>query len=263
MAKSKYEYVKEFETQEKCLPNCWIIVRVDGRGFTKFAEKHRFRKPNDARGLNLMNAAAKGVMKEFPEIILGFGQSDEYSFVLKKETNLYNRRVNKLLSILTSAFTAYYIVYWPKFFGADLLTTPPIFDGRVVCYPSDQNMRDYLSWRQADTHINNLYNTCFWNLVTKKKMTHQEAEEHLKGTVSSDKNELLFSEFGINYNNEPEEFKKGTVIIRGSKKKLESLNVDIIGNTFWEDHRDLLNSNPPEESNKKKEPENVPPAPTS
>lgn len=45
-------------------------------------------------------------------------------------------------------------------------------------------------------------------------MTHTEAEEHLKGTVSSDKNEILWSKFGINYNNEPEMYKKGSVVFR-------------------------------------------------
>lgn len=42
----------------------------------------------------------------------------------------------------------------------------------------------------------------------------KDAEKELQGTFSSDKNELLFSRFGINYNNEPEMFKKGTVIFR-------------------------------------------------
>jgi tRNA(His) guanylyltransferase len=31
-----------------------------------------------------------------------------------------------------------------------------MFDARAVLYPSDRTLRDYLSWRQADTHINNL-----------------------------------------------------------------------------------------------------------
>lgn len=26
----------------------------------------------------------------------------------------------------------------------------PTFDGRAVCYPSERNLRDYLSWRQVD-----------------------------------------------------------------------------------------------------------------
>lgn len=32
--------------------------------------------------------------------------------------------------------------------------------------------------------------------------------------MAADKNEILFSRFGINYNNEPEIFKKGSVIFR-------------------------------------------------
>jgi tRNA(His) guanylyltransferase len=35
-----------------------------------------------------------------------------------------------------------------------------------------------------------------------------------QGTVSSDKNEILFKRFGINYNNEKEIYKKGSVVFR-------------------------------------------------
>lgn len=35
-----------------------------------------------------------------------------------------------------------------------------------------------------------------------------------QGTLAKDKNEILFSRFGINYNNEPEMYKKGSVIFR-------------------------------------------------
>lgn len=33
MAKSKFEYVRDFEADDTCLPNCWIVVRLDGRNF--------------------------------------------------------------------------------------------------------------------------------------------------------------------------------------------------------------------------------------
>ena len=35
MAKSKFEYVKEFETHDTVLPNTFILVRIDGKGFSK------------------------------------------------------------------------------------------------------------------------------------------------------------------------------------------------------------------------------------
>lgn len=45
-------------------------------------------------------------------------------------------------------------------------------------------------------------------------MDNRAAEELLAGTVSGDKNEILFSRFHINYNNEPEMYKKGSVVFR-------------------------------------------------
>ena len=42
----------------------------------------------------------------------------------------------------------------------------------------------------------------------------KEVEEELKGTLASDKNEILWGRFGINYNNEDEMFKKGSIVFR-------------------------------------------------
>lgn len=34
---ARYEYVKAFEQPDILLPNTWIVVRIDGRGFHKYA----------------------------------------------------------------------------------------------------------------------------------------------------------------------------------------------------------------------------------
>jgi tRNA(His) 5'-end guanylyltransferase len=72
-------------------------------------------------------------------------------------------------------------------------------------------------------HINNLYNTTFWALVQRGGMEPRAAEQELSGTVSADKNEILFSRFGINYNNEPEIFKKGSVLYRDVTRSMPQL----------------------------------------
>ena len=36
MACSRFEYVKDFEIPDPILKNCWAVVRIDGRGFTKY-----------------------------------------------------------------------------------------------------------------------------------------------------------------------------------------------------------------------------------
>jgi tRNA(His) guanylyltransferase len=82
----------------------------------RFSEAHKFEKPNDERALKLMDSAACAVMREYPDIILAYGESDEYrcacvyeranfaiytkrsvlsslySFLLRRSTTLYNRR---------------------------------------------------------------------------------------------------------------------------------------------------------------------------
>ncbi|KAG5945842.1 Glucose-responsive transcription factor [Claviceps monticola] len=215
MANSKFEYVRNFEQTDSLLPNTWIVVRIDGRAFTKMCAKYGFEKPNDRRALDLMNAAAKAVVTDLPESIIAYGVSDEYSFVFHKSCNLFERRASKLVSTIVSTFTANYVYSWGTYFPDTPLSFPlPTFDGRAVCYPSVQNLRDYLSWRQVDCHINNLYNTTFWLLIQLGGLDNKEAERTLAGTLAADKNEILFSRFNINYNNEPEIFKKGSVIFR-------------------------------------------------
>ncbi|KAI9837033.1 MAG: Glucose-responsive transcription factor [Sarea resinae] len=215
MANSKYEYVRNFEHSDALLPNTWIVVRIDGRGFHKLTSKYGFVKPNDRRALDLMNAAATAVVKDLPDIIIAYGVSDEFSFVFHQSCTLFERRESKLVTTIVSTFTAYYVHLWPSYFPERPLSAPlPSFDGRAVLYPSVQNLRDYLSWRQVDCHINNLYNTTFWALIQQGGLDAKEAEKELTGSYSADKNEILFSRFHINYNNEPEIYKKGSVVFR-------------------------------------------------
>lgn len=174
MANSKFEYVRNYETDDRLLPNCWIVVRVDGRNFHKFASKHKFEKPNDTRALNLMNKAALTVMEEFKDVIIAYGQSDEYSFIVRKDTGLFNRRASKIMSCINSLFSSAYVFHWPRLMDVIKLKYPPAFDSRVILYPTDGDLKDYLSWRQVDCHINNLYNTTFWNLVQRGGLTNDE-----------------------------------------------------------------------------------------
>ncbi|KAF9875791.1 tRNA guanylyltransferase [Colletotrichum karsti] len=177
--------------------------------------KYSFEKPNDKRALDLMNAAARVVVTELPDITIAYGVSDEYSFVFHKSCTLFERRASKLVSTVVSTFTANYVYLWSQHFPDSPLSPPlPSFDGRAVCYPSVSNLRDYMSWRQVDCHINNLYNTTFWSLIQLGGLDNKAAEQLLAGTVSGDKNEILFSKFKINYNNEPEIYKKGSVVFR-------------------------------------------------
>ncbi|XP_022802674.1 probable tRNA(His) guanylyltransferase [Stylophora pistillata] len=209
MAKSKYEYVRKFEQNDQCLMNCWIVIRIDGRNFHRFSDGHCFEKPNDQRALQLMNKCAETVMREFTDIVISYGQS----LLIQQTLNLKMSFIN-------------------------------VMEKKCVLFTAG--------------HINNLYNTCFWCLVKQSGLTAEKAEERLNGTVSSDKNELLFSEFNMNYNNLPQIYRKGSVLVwervcdindtareenvRKPKRQIVIDHTDIIGDTFWNEHPEILDS---------------------
>ncbi|KAI9431115.1 tRNAHis guanylyltransferase-domain-containing protein [Lactarius indigo] len=202
MAGSRWAYVRNFELPDTLLPNTFILLRIDG---------HSFHRLTTVRALELMDLAAWTVMREYPDIVLAYGESDEYSFLLRKSTKLYNRRQSKITSLLCSLFTSAYVMFWPQCFPDTRLRYAPSFDARIVLYPGAQEVRDYFSWRQADTHVNNLYNTTFWALVQQGGQTTKEAHETLSRTIS------CFRDSGINYNDLPRQFRKGSTIVKDKR----------------------------------------------
>lgn len=79
----------------------------------------------------------------------------------------------------------------------------------------------------------------------------RDATEKLSGTVSSDKHDILFLQYKINYNNELEQFKKGTVIVDTQKTydeknynpdAIQHYHVDFTKSTnFWNEHSHIFN----------------------
>ncbi|KAJ4832535.1 tRNA-His guanylyltransferase [Turnera subulata] len=252
VSKIKPEYLRSFLKSEKLMPCTWIVVRIDGCHFHRFSDVHEFEKPNDERALSLMNSCAVAILQEFEDVIFSYGVSDEYSFVLKRDCSFYQRQASDIVSVIVSFFTSSYVMKWKVFFPQKELKYPPSFDGRAVCYPSTEILRDYLSWRQVDCHINNQYNTCFWMLVKSGK-SKSEAQRTLKGTQAREKNELLAQDFGIDYNNLPIIFRQGSSVFRkhldenenrASGDKLQTNVIvehcNIIEQSFWNAHPFVL-----------------------
>lgn len=44
----------------------------------RFTKRLDFAKPNDRRAIDLMNAAAREVVRQFVDIVVAYGQSDEF-----------------------------------------------------------------------------------------------------------------------------------------------------------------------------------------
>ncbi|KAL5555840.1 hypothetical protein UlMin_038076 [Ulmus minor] len=247
IGKVEPDYIRSFQFETKLLPSTWVVIRIDGCHFHRFSEVHGFVKPNDEQALKLMNSCAVAVLEEFQDIIFSYGVSDEYSFVLKKDSQLYERQASDIVSSLVSFFSSMYIMKWKDFFPQKELKYCPSFDGRAVCYPSSKILRDYLAWRQVDCHINNQYNTCFWELVKSGK-SKSEAQNYLKCTQAPEKNELL-KQFGISdYNTLPLMFRQGSSAFWDKediiKKRVVVEHCNIIEPSFWNSHPSILNENP-------------------
>ena len=61
------------------------------------------------------------------------------------------------MTTVVSLFASMYVMQWPQYFPASMpLQYPPAFDSRVVLYPTNTNLRDYLSWRQVDCKYQSL-----------------------------------------------------------------------------------------------------------
>ncbi|KAL7230415.1 hypothetical protein ACSBR2_008825 [Camellia fascicularis] len=252
--KVKPEYIKAFQFEHKLMPSTWIVVRIDGCHFHRFSEGHEFEKPNDGQALNLMNSCAVAVLEEFQDIVFSYGVSDEYSFVLKKDSQFYQRHASGIVSVIVSFFSSMYVMKWKDFFPQKELKYRPYFDGRAVCYPSTEILQDYLAWRQVDCHINNQYNTCFWMLVKSGK-SKREAQDSLKDTQAQEKNNLLVQQFGIDYQKLPVMFRQGSSVFwdKGDeavtynngpcgklRKKVVVEHCNIIEQSFWNAHPCIL-----------------------
>ena len=83
--------VGPFFYQTLCI--CYLHMKNRWRMSFRFADKYGFEKPNDDRALQLMTCAAQTVMQSFRDVVLAYGQSDEYSFIFRRQTNIFERRL--------------------------------------------------------------------------------------------------------------------------------------------------------------------------
>ena len=70
----------------RILPQTWVIVRVDGRGFSQFTKSH-FEKPFDVEFHKLMVQTATALLQEMHGIYC-YTESDEISVLFPQKMGL-------------------------------------------------------------------------------------------------------------------------------------------------------------------------------
>ncbi len=181
-----YEYFHAL----RLVPGTWTVIRVDGRSFSRFTEG-RFDKPFDIRFRDMMIEAAGQLMEELNGMY-AYTESDEISVLFPPAWDLFNREIEKIVSISASIATAAFTHACGEMVQ---------FDSRIWTGIDTERVVDYFRWRQADATRCAL-NSWAYRVLRDGGMDTAEATAALKNKTVAYKNELLFSH-GINFNELP------------------------------------------------------------
>lgn len=181
----------------KLLPNTWIVIRVDGRSFSKFTEK-RYAKPFDERFRDCMVATAQALLEELHGIY-AYTQSDEISILFPYDWDFFDRELEKIVSVSAGIASAAFSLAAGE---------RAHFDSRIWVGVNERLVIDYFRWRQTDATRNALNGWSYWTL-RKAGQTMKQATQQLQQQDSAFKNELLF-QHGINFNDLPLWQRRGT-----------------------------------------------------
>jgi tRNA(His) guanylyltransferase len=218
MKDSLGDRMKEYEANASLsLCKYWpIIARIDGRAFHSFTKG--LKRPYDKGLSDLMVATTKYLVEE-SNAVLGYTQSDEISLMFYTDnpdvTQLFfDAKHSKMVSILASMTTAFFNMqlynYLPdKALGFSLVPKRwATFDTRVFNVPNKEEAINYFLWRELDATKNSI------SMAAQSMYSHYE----LQGKNSSDKQEMMWQK-GVNWNDYPDFFKKGTYLKRVKVRK--------------------------------------------
>jgi tRNA(His) guanylyltransferase len=239
MVNSRFEYVKDFEREERLLRDTFIVVEVHGSRFKSFCSHLSLSLPYDDRLIRLFATAARSTMENFFDIEVSLGYSDNFYFVFDRSASLFNRRRDKILSNLISFFTSAFVFHWTSFFTFPI-PEPPDFFGRLTLFPRRILVKEFLMAKQQDAAT-----TCITEYVKEVLVRSGQPADEAFGTAIglsfTDQNELLFRH-GINFNSLPAWHKRGKLLIR--EKKIIETSDDLFATKpdFWKKHPKLLKS---------------------
>lgn len=197
------EFERRMREQEyfhslRCLPGTWIVLRLDGRGFTKLTARAQFQRPFDFRFQEYMRITAIRLLEEL-QGLYAFTESDEISLVFPPQWDLFDREVEKLVSISASIASVAFA----------LASQHAVqFDSRIWLGTNQEQVIDYFRWRQADTKRCALNGWCHWELL-KAGLSPDQAAKQLAGKSLIYKQELL-QQYGIDFETVPGWQRNGT-----------------------------------------------------
>jgi tRNA(His) guanylyltransferase len=192
------------ETKRSFIPGIPVVVRLDGKRFSKFTKN--MEKPFDSDFTELM-VQTTAYLVEQTNARIGYTQSDEITLIYlqdKPTSEIYlNGRVQKMTSILASMATGYFNSHRE----ATLRRNPEaiaMFDCRAFQVPSKDEAVNTLIWRELDASRNSV------SMLANHYFSHKE----LQNKNVSQMQELLMGYHQVNWNDLKVAWKRGTYVQR-------------------------------------------------
>lgn len=213
----RYEAVTDY----KLMPRSVAILRLDGVAFHTLTKRLHLEKPYDADFSGWMSCAARALASRVQGCMIGYTQSDEMTFVLRSDQSedasaWFDNRIQKIVSvssgIVSSVFNRLMAASGKALVGADGEQITAAFDARLHPIPGLTEAMNNLVWRQRDCTKNSISGAAYYELG--KKHGRKTARRMLDGLNQDRRQELLFSETGVNWNDYIPEFKRGIVTYR-------------------------------------------------
>ncbi|MBA2396385.1 MAG: hypothetical protein H0V70_26970 [Ktedonobacteraceae bacterium] len=123
----------------RCLPGAWVVLCLDGHGFTYFTSIV-FEKPIDQHFRDWMRETSR-VLLEKLHGIYAYTESDEISILFRPDWDLFDREVEKIVSLSASIASATFT------FACKQIVH---FDSRIWIGVDKEQVIDYFRWCQED-----------------------------------------------------------------------------------------------------------------
>lgn len=200
----RMKFYEGMEADRRFIPMLPTLARLDGRAFHSFCRG--LEQPYDPRFRNLMVEVTQFLVEKTGACV-GYTQSDEISLVWLasefKEQIFFDGRIMKMTSTLAALATAKFNSLIPKYLP-EKEHLMPMFDCRVWQVPNQIEAANTFLWRELDATKNSV------SSAARTYFSHGS----LIGLNSSQLQERLWNEKGINWNDYPAEFKRGVWIQR-------------------------------------------------
>lgn len=207
--------MKQYESDSDItlMRRCPVVIRVDGKGFSKWTKKKKLARPFDPLLTESMQLAMKDTASNIEGCVFAYTQSDEMTFVLRNDQSLesepwFGNRLQKICSVVASMVTYHFNKYW---FAMDN-SPPAYFDARVFTVPDLDEAANALVWRQNDATKNSISTACYYEVA--KEIGKGHARALMAGQNGKVQQEILFQRTGKNWNDYPTQLKRGAACYR-------------------------------------------------